>query len=231
MSEVPWLSAPLLDAVAGAVRGGAGTEPAGTASAPIVVLDELLTRPELDDLVEWVVGHERDFGTSQVISATGTHAQLNSGHRRSRVVFAPAALQAVFAERLMSVLDHVRGRLGLPAFPVAEIEVQITASNDGEFFRAHTDDGHPALTRRRLTYVYFCHREPAAFTGGRLRFFRTAGAGGRPTPGAVLAEVVPRQNQVVFFPSHYYHEIETVRCPSRRFVDSRFTVNGWYRSP
>jgi excisionase family DNA binding protein len=31
----------------------------------------------------------------------------------------------------------------------------------------------------------------------------------------------------VLFPSCYDHEVLPVRCPSRKFVSSRFTVNGW----
>ncbi len=130
-------------------------------------------------------------------------------------------------QRLMSVLGHVRTALDEPAFPVRSIELQITASNDGEYFRLHTDNSHAALAGRRLTYVYFFHREPARFSGGRLRLFEVAGPA---RPGPLIAEVTPRQNQVVFFAPHYLHEIETVSCPSRRFHDSRFTVNGWYRT-
>ncbi|MER5728904.1 2OG-Fe(II) oxygenase [Streptomyces sp. NPDC002138] len=81
-----------------------------------------------------------------------------------------------------------------------------------------------------MTYVYFFHREPVPFTGGRLRFLETRLVDGQPIPGPAVAEIEPRQNSVVFFPSFHYHEVETVSCPSRRFTDSRFTVNGWFRS-
>ena len=227
---MPRHSVPLLDAIAAARLGPfSGGTPGGPATgANLIVLDEFLARPELDTLVDWVAERESEFGHSRVVSPAGD-GQLDQGHRRSKVLFAMGPLQAVVEQRLMSVFDYVRLGLGLPSFPVGRIEMQITASNDGEYFRAHTDNSHELLVGRNLTYVYFFHREPARFSGGRLRFYGRDGA--RATQGgAPLVELVPRQNQVVFFPAHHFHEIETISCPSRRFLDSRFTVNGWYRT-
>jgi Rps23 Pro-64 3,4-dihydroxylase Tpa1-like proline 4-hydroxylase len=39
--------------------------------------------------------------------------------------------------------------------------------------------------------------------------------------------IEPRQNQIVLFPCSVLHEITPVKCPSRAFADSRFTMNGW----
>jgi Rps23 Pro-64 3,4-dihydroxylase Tpa1-like proline 4-hydroxylase len=33
----------------------------------------------------------------------------------------------------------------------------------------------------------------------------------------------------VLFPSSLVHEILPVQCSSRKFADSRFTLNGWFR--
>jgi Rps23 Pro-64 3,4-dihydroxylase Tpa1-like proline 4-hydroxylase len=41
--------------------------------------------------------------------------------------------------------------------------------------------------------------------------------------------IVPRQNQIVFFPCELLHEITPVECASQLFADSRFTLNGWLR--
>jgi SM-20-related protein len=225
-------SVPLLDALAAAGLGGSASpvRPARSVrsappAVPPVVLDEFLGRPELDRLVEWVVGQRAGFTASRVISERGHDGRHDVAHRRSAVLFSPGPLQRVFEQRLLSVLDEVAGALRLPVRPVRRIEMQITASGDGEYFRPHTDNSHELLSSRWLTYVYFFHREPVRFTGGRLRVFDPRGG----AQGAPLAEVTPRQNQIVFFSPHLLHEIETVHCPSGRFEDSRFTVNGWYR--
>ncbi|MBE9012911.1 2OG-Fe(II) oxygenase, partial [Pseudanabaenaceae cyanobacterium LEGE 13415] len=42
-------------------------------------------------------------------------------------------------------------------------------------------------------------------------------------------EIQPINNSIIFFPSHFLHEVLPVSCPSRQFADSRFTLNGWIR--
>jgi len=111
-------------------------------------------------------------------------------------------------------------------FPISSFEVQLTASNDGEFLRAHTDSDNGPLRTRTVTFVYYCHREPRRFEGGELRIF------GRDTVSGqnvlkIYNVVQPIQNSVVFFPSESLHEIAPVVCPSHSFNDSRFTLNGW----
>ena len=71
--------------------------------------------------------------------------------------------------------------------------------------------------------------EPRRFGGGELRIFDTVQTEGVPTATERYQLVYPIQNQMVFFPSSYLHEILPVICPSRAFADSRFTVNGWVR--
>jgi Rps23 Pro-64 3,4-dihydroxylase Tpa1-like proline 4-hydroxylase len=151
--------------------------------------------------------------------------------RRSFVLFDVGPWQQFFTERIASVFDYVTARLGMAPFSFRRVEAQITASNDGEYFRMHNDNTHSTLTSRVLTYVYFFPREPLQFSGGRLRIFETHEMrDGRRVRGQGETAFIPRQNQVVFFPSHLLHEVEEVVCPSREFADSRFTVNGWLRS-
>jgi Rps23 Pro-64 3,4-dihydroxylase Tpa1-like proline 4-hydroxylase len=76
-----------------------------------------------------------------------------------------------------------------------------------------------------LTFVYFFHREPRRFAGGELRLFDTAQTERVSAKVEHFKLIYPLQNQVVFFPSSYVHEILPVICPSREFADSRFTVN------
>jgi Rps23 Pro-64 3,4-dihydroxylase Tpa1-like proline 4-hydroxylase len=107
------------------------------------------------------------------------------------------------------------------------VEAQITASNHGDFFRCHTDNGASDIASRDVTFVYFFHREPRAFHGGELRIYesRPQRDGLRSAPS--YHSIIPEQNQMVVFPSCLAHEITPVECPSGLFADSRFTVNGW----
>jgi len=185
----------------------------------------------LDELMSYVLQHEAEFRSSEVISPSGDPGVIDYNHRRSRVLMDLGKHEAVILERIRGALPRVLDRLGIEEFPITHVEAQITASNDGDFFAAHNDDAHEAIASRRVTFVYFFHREPRQFEGGELRLHDTRG----PNDGFAKSSyktgsyhsIVPRQNQIVFFPCSVLHEITRVECPSRAFADSRFTLNGW----
>ena len=70
---------------------------------------------------------------------------------------------------LQSTLPRLLPKLGIEPFPVVGVEAQITASKDGDFFRWHNDNGQDEVSGRKITFVYFFHREPKLFGGGELR--------------------------------------------------------------
>jgi Rps23 Pro-64 3,4-dihydroxylase Tpa1-like proline 4-hydroxylase len=193
----------------------------------VLVLDEFLAPQELHRLAQYVEAHESDFVLSEVVAPGATASAVDFEHRKSRVLFELREHEDVISGRILSYLPRILPAVGLEPFPIARVEAQITASNDGDFFRPHEDNGEPPLQTRQLTFVYFFHREPKAFQGGELRIYdprETNGAGS-------YRAIIPQQNQIVFFPSHLLHEITPVDCASRAFRDSRFTLNGWFHRP
>jgi 2OG-Fe(II) oxygenase superfamily len=213
---------------AGHAAGGVGVlESAATEKAQCVVLDEFLAPQELDDLVCYALEHEGDFHSSEVISPSGEPGIVDYNHRRSRVLLDLGKHERVILDRIEGVLPQVLEQLGIEAFPVTRVETQITASNDGDFFRVHSDDAQASIASRRLTFVYFFHREPRQFEGGELRIHDSEGDDELNFSAGSYQSIVPQQNQIVFFPCSMMHEITPVNCPSRAFADSRFTLNGW----
>jgi len=197
--------------------------------AQCVVLDEFLAPQELEDLMRFTLEHESDFSASTVVSPSAESGVVNYDHRRSRVLMDLAQHQDVMLERIKSVLPQVLDKLGMEEFSIADVEAQVTASNDGDFFHFHSDNGSERVAARYLTFVYFFHREPRQFEGGELRIHDS-----RLQDGVYVSEdryqaIVPRQNQIVFFPCEMLHEITPVKCASQLFADSRFTLNGWLR--
>jgi SM-20-related protein len=195
---------------------------------PIVLYDEFLVAEELHGLLRYSLRNAQSFVRSEVLGDGGRSGQ-DSHYRRSRVLFQLGPYQALFRQRLRTFLPHVLMALGKKSFLVADLELQLTASNHGEFFRPHTDSGDDEVRGRELTFVYFFHREPRRFAGGELRIFDTVKTEGHSTATERIELVYPLQNQIVFFPSSLLHEILPVTCPSKEFANSRFTVNGWYR--
>jgi len=202
-------------------------DPPAQAQAQCVVLDEFLAPQELDDLVSFVLEHEAEFQTSEVISPAGEPGMVDYTHRRSRVLMDAGKYGQVILDRIRGVLPSVLEELGLDDFHVGRSEAQITASNDGDFFGAHCDDADASIASRHITFVYFFHREPRQFQGGELRLHDLHCSGEQRTGTGRYQTVSPRQNQIVFFPSSVLHEITPVTCASSAFADSRFTLNGW----
>ena len=196
--------------------------------AQFVVLDEFLVPEELTELTNYALSREADFVLSEVIAPGEAGATIDYEHRRSRVLMDVGEHQPVIVNRILAFLPSVLQKLGQEMLVVSSVETQMTASNDGDFFRHHNDNGQGEIASRELTFVYFFHREPKAFRGGELRIYDTRWQNGEWVSTGNYHSIVPQQNQIVFFPSTLLHEITPVECPSHAFADSRFTVNGWF---
>jgi Rps23 Pro-64 3,4-dihydroxylase Tpa1-like proline 4-hydroxylase len=193
--------------------------------AKFVLLEEFLVPQELDALLNFTLSHQAAFETTKVMQHGSPGGVIDYHHRRSRVLFNLEENYHVLTERIQFVLPWVCRRLDCPMFPVTRLEAQLTASNDGEFFKRHNDNTHDVLRTRELTFVYYFHREPKAFTGGELRIYDSRFEAGRFEAGRYIARdsyrtVAPAQNRMVFFSSHLMHEVMPVRCPSRLLAEA-----------
>jgi cupin-like protein/2-oxoglutarate-Fe(II)-dependent oxygenase superfamily protein len=110
--------------------------------------------------------------------------------------------------------------LGMRPFAVGSLEIQLTHHDDGEYYHWHTDNGSHETSARALSFVYYFHALPKPFTGGELVLFG---------PQRSCTVVEPRNDSLVLFESGTKHEVRPICCPSRRFEDGRFTLNGWVR--
>ncbi len=192
----------------------------------IVVLDEFLSPQDWAGLLRFTLRRGDRFTSSGILGAGGED-KSDETYRRSVVLYELGGLHGLFANRIHSCLPHVLARLHMPPFPISHFEIQLTATNDGQFFRQHKDDDADSVRSRLLTFVYYFYREPKAFRGGALRLYDARlDQQGNVSAGAYQT-IYPMQNQVVFFPSDCLHEVLPVECPSRAFPDSRFTLNGW----
>ena len=197
--------------------------------ARCVVLDEFLAPQELEELMRFTVERESDFSASEVVSPSADGGIVNYEHRRSRVLVDLANHQDVMLARIKTVLPQVLDKLDMEEFSIAQVEAQVTATNDGDFFHFHSDNGSDRVASRHLTFVYFFHREPRQFEGGELRIHDARLEDGAYVTEGTYQTIVPQQNQIVFFPCELLHEITPVNCASQSFADSRFTLNGWLR--
>ncbi len=194
---------------------------------PFVVLDDFLASDEASALLEYALDHEAEFSASEVVGQMQTTSVINPEHRRSLSLFNLRGHREVITSRIESSLPRVLAELRREPFPWQHIEIQLSASNDGEFFKRHSDNGIDTLKTRAITFVYYFHREPKKFADGELRIYTSFVRALLTRTPVRFETIAPLQNRVVFFPSSMLHEVLPVRCPSRAFADSRFSVTGW----
>lgn len=199
--------------------------PEHSLTAPLVVLPQAFVRfenvLELDEvsmLLERIDAAREQFKPASVTDG-------NAEARRSEVLYDIGSVCGDFELTLqacMPLVQHVFPELGSRW----STELQITAHGDGDYFTCHNDSGSPVTNARTISFVYYFSREPACFSGGDLVLHDSPVD--RPDLVSPSRHVVPPVcNTIVFFRSATWHEVARVACPSRSFLDRRFTINGW----
>lgn len=187
-----------------------------------VQIDNFLTATELNKLLKFVAEKQADFTTT----TTSTGA---ADYRKSWVLHQFPEFSDLMIERVRKVVPEILSKFSIPNFEISQVEAQLTAHNDGNYYKIHNDNGSAETATRTLTYVYYFYREPKPFTGGELVIYDSKIHNNYYVKADSYKTVDPRNNSVVFFLSRYMHEVLPVYCPSREFADSRFTINGWVR--
>lgn len=193
-------------------------------AAPHLVIDRFLGPAAADHLLAQMIASAPRFTPSEVRQSSG--GNVDAGYRSSLrlpgrigVDLDPfkTAIHARFAELCAAT--------GLPPFEIYHTECSVVAHGDGDFYRTHIDTrtGDPATRGRHirlLSCVYYLNFEPPAFSGGELVLHKLGSA----DPAATIA---PQHDRLAVFPSFIPHEVLPIACPSRRFEDSRFSINCW----
>lgn len=193
-----------------------------------IEIENFLTETEQEELWQFTKNQAQNFVLSDVYNQK-LPVSDRQYHRHSLILDQPFTLSHLIVEKVRQVLPKILAKLQTQEFPIGSIEAQLTAHNDGEYFKLHNDNGVEAVFSRILTFVYYFHQQPKAFTGGELRIYdgKFEGEQSKKFVPTGYHVVVPRNNCIVFFPSQMMHEVTQVQCPSQKFLDGRFTVNGW----
>ncbi|MEH2366639.1 2OG-Fe(II) oxygenase [Nostoc sp.] len=187
-----------------------------------IQIDNFLQPEEHKHLLKYVLDKESDF----LPSNTSTK---DINYRQSMVIYSFPEFSELILKRIQAMIPDIMSKLNLPLFSVSQVESQLTAHNDGNYYKLHNDNGSPDTTTRELTYVYYFYQEPKSFSGGELLIYDSKIENNVYVNAETFKTVKPRNNSIVFFLSRYMHEVLPVNCPSQAFGDSRFTINGWVR--
>jgi hypothetical protein len=205
----------------------AGTEvPTGLTGirpAPFVFMKDFVPRNFHEPMLPFALSVEELLVPAMV----GGTPHYNPNTRESLDLPGRWPVKNFFGDYLREIIPEIARRLHVTPFEIGELEVKLRAYLDGHFFRMHMDSHSEEETckYRQVSYVYFFHKTPRAYTGGELLLFDTDVAVNRFTTDS-FTRIVPENNSIVFFPSACWHSVVPVSCPSKRFEDCRFVING-----
>lgn len=187
---------------------------------PVLRFEDFLSAEDVELLLRTALALEPKFVPSAVTDST-------ESYRRSLSMEAPVSVADLVSARIRERFPQIIAGLGLKGVSFGRIECQLTANNDGSYFRIHTDAGHNNTLSRQLTFVYYFNSQPKGFEGGELRIYDDQIRNNKLARVDSFQVVQPRHNSIVFFQAAIMHEVTPVHVASKLFRDSRFTVNGW----
>ena len=205
-----------------------GARAAPTFSPAIVLCwDAFLPAAARDAMYEHVCGDGASYAPSKVYGAD-IEGRIDEAHRKSMIALDDPWIR----ERILPALDGpvraARRFYRIDDVPLERAEIQVTASGAGDFFATHCDDGSARHYARMLTFVYYLHRHPRAFTGGDLAVFDSQLEGGVFRPASSRITIEPVDNRLIVFPSDRYHAVGLIEGDTPTIGDRRITVNGWF---
>lgn len=188
---------------------------------PHRILPDWLGEARAASLLAYGLAAEARF----VPTRLGDHGtgRLDAAVRQSSVLKDLGAFTGLLRRKALALQDGLETAFDMAHTAANSTQLELVAHGDGAFYRPHTDtytgDEYTPGGRRRMTMVYYLHRRPRRFTGGRLRMFDLG--------GEQSIEIEPTHDSLVVFPSSARHEVERISCPDGAFGDGRFAVNIW----
>ena len=174
--------------------------------ALIALSPKLFSSEECAEMRRFAMKH--DFETGKVLGA-----DPNKDFRQASVCYDAPELYEQFLDRAMPfMLPLFRSRVNRD--PREAPEIQLTATEDGGYFKPHTDNSQPGTEDRTLSFVFYFGK---GFSGGMLHFLD------------LQHWVAPVEGLLIVFDVTLLHEIEPTIVDSGEREDSRLTLNGWLR--
>lgn len=197
--------------------------PARNLMPPYLVVRDFLEEDTVERLLKFTLAHERAFEPTTVGRVEG--GVINPALRVSVGIRELGEFRPVLKSKILPLVPELVAKLRTTPIAVPKLELHLVAHNDRAFYTRHTDTrtASDQYSIRVLSAVYYFHAEPKAFTGGALRLFAIGGGDDN------YADIEPAHNSLLVFPSWAPHEVMPVSCPSKRFIDSRFSISCWIR--
>jgi SM-20-related protein len=184
---------------------------------PYLVLRDFFDEGTVNDLLDYAVSHQSDFAPTQM----GSIGRVDPSFRDSMSLSNLGRFKRVLEEKILGLLPTLIAQLRVTPVDEPKLEIELVAHGDGAFYKRHIDINN-AQRGRILSAVYYFNAEPKAFTGGALRLHAIGGK-----EGENFVDIEPARNSLMVFLPWAPHEVLPINCPSKRFIDSRFSINCW----
>ncbi len=227
--------ASLVGRVAAVPAGGRGLCP-----APFARLPEFLPRPLHDRLLDALHCNAHLFEPANVVwvDEVGEYRrEIDHAFRRGEFLtdcfrYFDEDIGRTFRERLAACFPMITTRLQVSLSEFHSTRIHALVYRDGNFFRAHRDTG--SRDNVRITFLYYLYEAPKRFTGGDLVLYDShldlalrndPNAGFHPS---LCTRLPCTDNELVCFPSEYYHEALAVAGIGDDTRGARMALNGWF---
>jgi Rps23 Pro-64 3,4-dihydroxylase Tpa1-like proline 4-hydroxylase len=183
---------------------------------PYIQYFDFLDKKTNRRLYKYTLSIEKKFDSANILDYA--EEKEDTAYRKAKVVFDEdfEEFYKIIAAKILDKFSEVCELLRIREYPVDEVEVHLTAHNDGDYFKKHSDSGSKETNNRIITFVYYFNCVPKRFKHGELILLEKK-----------KTVIDPRNNKIIFFNSSAEHEVKPIICPSRKFAHSRFTLNGW----
>jgi Rps23 Pro-64 3,4-dihydroxylase Tpa1-like proline 4-hydroxylase len=193
----------------------AQTAPSKIIPSVFVQIDNFLDPLENQALIDFTIAHQS--------------AGLSPEQGRSLAEsFAPWRTQLF--NRIGAVLPQVLNQLGIPGFPLPQIEAGLFPEPNNPH-KVYCDNGTPETALRVLNFVYYFSEPSGHQNSPVLRIYDSQLIEENCLPAESFQILKPGNNSMIFFLSSYSYEILPVSEFARPGTESCFKFHGWLHRP
>ncbi len=197
--------------------------------APFSIIDNFLSREEREYFWQRAVNSESDYEKAGI--GLEDDVIVDCYQRDTEVLRLGVEEKQQMRQKIKSYIDVLFRKFRISEREVDKIEVKLTSHTQDGFFKIHHDGFSPIDgSIRYLSWVYYFHANPKPYEGGDLVLFDSDAIKDDHRFSPInYTRYIPQDNQIIFFPSWFYHGVTPVALLSPGFSSGRFAVAGHIR--
>ncbi len=198
--------------------------------APFYTCSDFLTPNEYDYYWAKAMGNQQSFLELGVSNSSGVNT-LDRNVRQTEQLILSQNEKQLMKDKIATLVPELLERFKIPIRPLKKIEVKLTTHLNDGFFKIHHDAYEIVEgSSRFISWVCHLHKVPKQFSGGDLVLFDSdMTEQDRKFSNIDYTRYIVKSNEIVFFPSSFYHGVTPVELVPNLFKNSRFALTGHIR--